>query len=84
MSTIEISLSDSDKRDIARYVAEEMRKAGTGRKSAMSVRELAATLGVSPQTIYERVEAGIIRKVPDIGAVRIPLSEVERLTGTQQ
>lgn len=56
-------------------------KLGTKRNSrdAVTVAEAAKRLGVSIDTIYRRVEAGTIPKVPNLGVIRIPASYFDRI-----
>lgn len=44
-----------------------------------SVAEAAELLGVSRVTVYERMAAGAIRQVPNVGRKLIPAAEMERL-----
>lgn len=46
---------------------------------ALTVAEAAKRLGVSIDTIYRRVEAGTIPKIPNLGVIRIPAAAIDRL-----
>ncbi len=50
-----------------------------------SVNEFAALLSVSPMTVYRWIRAGKIAtvQVKRWGAVRIPASEIDRMTSTR-
>jgi len=71
--------------EFIRLLAQEMVKmqpaATVGRTKPYNVDEFAKAIGVSAKTIRRRIEAKLIRTVPDVGRVMIPASEFERLTG---
>lgn len=72
-----LTLSDETLRQLAAMVA----KINSPEKehAPLTKKEAAAALKVSVKTIERRIDAGVITTVPDIGAVRIPLAEIERL-----
>lgn len=49
------------------------------RTSPWTLAEAARELGVSRETLRLRIHAGEIARVPNIGALRIPAREMERL-----
>lgn len=73
----EIRLPDDQLEKLAELVAAKM--PGQGPTKPVSPAELAELIGVSEDTIRRRIDAGLIKKVPDIGRVKIPVSEVDRL-----
>lgn len=50
-------------------------------RKPLTVSEAATRLGVSEATIRRRIEAGLIRAVPDLGVTLVPHSEIVRLIG---
>jgi len=78
MSTaLEVRLSEEQMDELAAKIAQRLAPAKARRPR--TVIEAAEQLNVSEHTIYTRVKAGTIRKVPDIGVIRIPAEEIERL-----
>jgi hypothetical protein len=78
MSALEVKLSDDQLRDLARLIVAEMNHIPM-RRSTVTVSEASKMLGVDQKTIRRRISAGVIKTVPELGAIRIPLSEIERL-----
>lgn len=48
---------------------------------SLSVAQAAHALNISPDSVRRRVAAGIIRRIPNMGSVRIPSTEIKRLLG---
>ena len=74
--SITITLTDEQLDEIANRVAAKL---GKFTEDPLTKQEAARALRVSVKTIERRIEAGVIRTVPDIGVVRIPVPEIERL-----
>jgi excisionase family DNA binding protein len=78
--TIEVKLAPEQLPLLARLIAREMGAVGgMTRTKPYDVKEAAAALGVSPDTVRRRVAAGLFKSVPDAGRVLIPAAEIERL-----
>lgn len=75
--TLQVVLTEDSLRQLAAMVAEI--NAPEREQAPLTKKEAAAALKVSVKTIERRIAAGVITTVPDIGAVRIPLAEIERL-----
>jgi len=55
---------------------------GPAPRRPYTVKQAAKLTGIHYDTVYRNVEAGTIRKVPDIGRkILIPASEIDRLLG---
>ncbi len=78
MSALEVKLSDDQLRDLARLIVAEMNHIPM-RRGTVTVAEAAKLLGVDQKTIRRRIQAGVIKTVPELGATRIPLAEINRL-----
>jgi excisionase family DNA binding protein len=64
----------------------EYGKAGPGhpprrQPKAFSIKEFAAMLGVNQRSVYREIADGKIRTFKFRGSTRIPVSELERITG---
>ena len=75
--TITIELTDEHIAAIARQVHQLAAADSPG--LPLTKAEAAHALRISTRTIDRRLKAGLIKTVPDIGAIRIPLSEIDRL-----
>lgn len=71
-------LTDDQLDAIAERVAAKMAKPVSGRP--LSISQAARELGVSRETVRLAVHAGKVKRVAGISAIRIPASEIERLT----
>jgi hypothetical protein len=70
---------DADQlQELAKLVAKELSRGS--QQQTVSPEELGAMLGVSGKTVRRRITAGVIASVPNIGVLRVPADEVERLT----
>jgi len=76
-ATLEVTLSESAMDELAERIAAKLRE--TPNNKPLTPKQASDALGVSLSTIHIRVRAGLIRKIPDIGAIRIPRSEIRRL-----
>jgi excisionase family DNA binding protein len=66
--------------EIVSRSAQSSEKKLSEREEPYQVKEAAKALNLSVPSIYARVQAGTIRKVPGVGRVLIPAAEVQRLT----
>ena len=78
---IEVRLPDDQLAALAKLIAAEMATTKRDDKP-FTAAELAKELGVCETTIIRRVKAGLIHSIPNIGKIRIPASELKRLTST--
>lgn len=76
--TLTLELTPDQIDALADAVAAKLANAKSG-GDALTVAEAAKRLGVSIDTIYRRVEAGMIPKVPSLGVIRIPAAAIERM-----
>ena len=74
---VQLVLTDAHLDAIAERVA-ALHKGNVGGEP-YTKEEAAKALRLSVRTIERRLEAGTILKIPNVGAVRIPASEIERL-----
>jgi len=74
-----LHLTDDQVDAIAARVAARMAEAPQRTRRPFTLREAAAEIGVSYETLRLRVRAGTVRRVPGIGKVLIPADEVARL-----
>jgi excisionase family DNA binding protein len=72
--TLEIELSDEQLAKIADMV---VAKLNGGKLASYTIAEAAEKLGISGRTIRNHIKAGIIPKIPGIGATRIPAGYVD-------
>lgn len=79
--TLQIQLSDADLERLAEMVAAKRGASDQVPNKPHTVSEAAERLGVSPRTIRRRIEAGLIKTIPELGHVRIAPSEIRRLLG---
>jgi len=75
--TIPLTLTDEQIEQIAAVVAKKVGAPAIGRP--FSLTEAAKELGVSRETVRLAVHAGKVKRVPNISAIRIPASEVEKM-----
>lgn len=81
-ATLEVRLSDEQLEALAERIAVKMGEAAPKRSAPLSVKEAAAALNISQDSVRNRMKAGLIRKAPDMeGLTRIPQSEIQRLQG---
>jgi len=51
------------------------------RKAAVKVPEAARLLGIGVDALRYRIEAKLVKTLPDIGPIRIAMDEIDRLNG---
>ena len=78
-ATLEVKLSEEQLDLLADRIAAKMGEARFSKTAPLSVKEAAQALGVGTDSIRTRIKAGIIRVVPDIGIIRVPQAETDRL-----
>lgn len=75
---ITLQLAPSDLDAIAAEVAKRNKP-----QSALTVAEVAQTLGISTSTARNRIKAGVIKAIPNIGAMRVARAEMDRVLSNQ-
>ena len=65
------------------WIADEVARRIQKRPDTYTVATAAAALGVSTGCVRTRIKSGLIRQIPNMGVVRIPGSEIDRLLGIQ-
>jgi len=84
MSTVlEVRLPQDQLKEIAAMVIAGL-EGGKANRKPRTVAQAAKELNVSARTVYMRIQAGTIRRVPDIGAIRVPAAEIERLLSEEK
>lgn len=78
MSALEVRLAPEQLAELAGMILQGLAK-GPSTNRPLTVKEAAAATGIPVRTLYDRIKAGSIRTLPDIGSVRIPQAEIRRL-----
>jgi len=76
--TVTVTLTADQIAALAAAVASKLAAPG-GRTRAYTIAELASGLGVSKETVRNRIHAGQIPRVPGIGAIRVPAAAARAL-----
>ena len=77
MTTFPFRLHPDDLADLARLIAAET--SPIDRIKPYTAEEAAAALNISITTVYSRVKSGMLPSIPNLGRVRIPAKEMEKI-----